>query len=51
MLSDIKKGTNKSRYSDLTTKEKKKLLKESLREANKEQRKIVEKYDRLFSTG
>lgn len=50
MLSNTKKKSEgKLRYSDLTVEEKKKLLKESLREANKEQKEIVDKYDRLFN--
>ena len=44
-LNKIKKGI---KFSEIPARDKKKILAESIREANKEQRKLVEQYDRKY---
>lgn len=47
MLFNKKKKTFK--YSDLSSKEQKSILKKSVRKANEEQRSVVQEFDRQFS--
>ena len=44
----LNKTKNSIKYSDLPARDKKKILKESIRDANKEQHELVERYDRKY---
>jgi hypothetical protein len=42
------RGTKDFKYSDLSSREQKKIIKQSIQEANKEQLEIVEKFEKEF---
>lgn len=44
----LNKAKKSLKYSDLPSSAKKKILKDSIREANKEQHELVEQFDRKF---